>query len=198
MNVKILEEPPSALAEYASVPIAFTVSEVLEVVQIDGGLGGIQLMPRPLAVPYVKDYDRDPENHPTHWPSRFDLTRWGILTAWVQGARVGGAVLAWDTPELDLLEGRRDLAVLWDLRVAPESRGRGIGAVLFRAAEQWAAARGIGWLKIETQNVNVAACRFYQSRGCILGGINRFAYPMLPEETQLLWYKRPSEIPHGE
>jgi ribosomal protein S18 acetylase RimI-like enzyme len=63
------------------------------------------------------------------------------------------------------------------------------GAVLFRAAEDWAAARGCGWLKIETQNVNAAACRFYQKMGCTLGGIDRFAYPELPREVQLLWWK---------
>jgi GNAT superfamily N-acetyltransferase len=39
-------------------------------------------------------------------------------------------------------------------------RGLGIGAALFRAAERWAVARGARWLKVETQNVNVAACRF--------------------------------------
>jgi phage shock protein A len=89
----------------------------------------------------------------------------------------------------EVLERRADLAVLWDLRVAPALRGRGVGAALFRAAEAWALARGASWLKIETQNVNVPACRFYARRGCTLGAIHRFAYPALPEEAQLLWYK---------
>jgi hypothetical protein len=26
-------------------------------------------------------------------------------------------------------------------------------------------------------------------KGCVLGAIHRFAYPELPNETQLLWYK---------
>jgi hypothetical protein len=42
---------------------------------------------------------------------------------------------------------------------------------------------------IETQNTNVPACHFYTARGCELGAINRFAYPTLPNEIQLLWYK---------
>ena len=37
--------------------------------------------------------------------------------------------------------------------------------------------------------MNVAACRFYASLGCELGAINRFAYPSLPDEVQLLWYR---------
>jgi len=55
--------------------------------------------------------------------------------------------------------------VLWDIRVSAAERGTGIGSALFRAAEDWARARGCGWLKIETQNVNAAACRFYQKMG---------------------------------
>ena len=73
--------------------------------------------------------------------------------------------------------------------MATEVRRRGVGAALFAATENWARARGCRQLKIETQSINVAACRFYASRGCELGAVRRFAYPELPEETQLLWYK---------
>jgi hypothetical protein len=45
------------------------------------------------------------------------------------------------------------------------------------------------WLAIETQNVNAAVCRFYQKMGCTLGAIDRFAYPGLPGEAQLLWWR---------
>jgi len=44
-------------------------------------------------------------------------------------------------------------------------------------------------LKIETQNTNVQACRFYERQRCRLHAIHRAAYPELPEEIQLLWYK---------
>ena len=43
-------------------------------------------------------------------------------------------------------------------------------------------------MKVETQNINVPACRFYARMGCELGTIDRFAYPDLPGETQLLWH----------
>jgi ribosomal protein S18 acetylase RimI-like enzyme len=88
-----------------------------------------------------------------------------------------------------MLEGRRDLAVVWDIRVAAEFQRRGVGGRLFRAAEAWAAAKGCRQLKVETQNVNVPACRFYLRMGCTLGSIDRFAYPDLPDEIQLVWYR---------
>jgi GNAT superfamily N-acetyltransferase len=88
-----------------------------------------------------------------------------------------------------MLEDRRDVAVLWDIRVAAEVRGQRVGTALFDAAEKWAVTHGCQRLKGETQNINVPACRFYAKQRCELGAIHRFAYPDLPNETQLLWYK---------
>jgi len=189
MTVEIREEPSSALAEYARVPMAFEVSELFTLPALDVGLGGFPLVAERVGLPYVKDHDSDPDHHPTAWPTRFDISRWGILAAWINGERAGGAVVAWDTPGLDMLGGRSDLAVLWDLRVAPTWRERGVGRALFRAAEAWALSDGARWIKIETQNINTVACRFYAREGCTLRAMNRFAYPALPEEAQLLWYK---------
>ncbi|HEX5869268.1 MAG TPA: GNAT family N-acetyltransferase, partial [Longimicrobium sp.] len=114
---------------------------------------------------------------------------WVLLGARIGGRLVGGAAVAFGTPGLLMLEGRRDLAVLWDIRVAPEARGRGVGSALFQAAGAWAAARECRQMKIETQNINLPACRFYARQGCVLGAIHRFAYPDLPHEVQLLWYR---------
>ena len=72
----------------------------------------------------------------------------------------------------------------------PRAGARGVGTLLFKTAEKWAAEQGARWLKVETRNVNVAACRFYARHDCRLGAVNRFAYPTLPDEAQLLFYKR--------
>jgi GNAT superfamily N-acetyltransferase len=189
MTVEIRPEPPSGLADYARVPIAFEVRERLAVLAPEAGLGGLRLVAQPVTPPYLRDYDAEPDHHPTAWPRRFDLAAWGILAAHAGAERAGGAVVVWGAPDVEMLDGRADLAVLWDLRVAPAWRGRGVGAALFRAAEGWALARGARWLKVETQNVNVAACLFYARQGCVLGAIHRFAYPDLSEEAQLLWFK---------
>ena len=184
--VEVTEEPASALADFARIPISFEVRSVLDVAD---DAGGFALTERGLPIPWVKDYDAIGGEGPTRWALRFDVSNWGFLAARVDGRLVGAAAIAFDTPGVDMLEGRRDLAVLWDLRVAPDTRGQGVGSALFRAAEAWARARGCTQLKIETQNINVPACRFYAARGCMLGAANRSAYPGLPDEIQLLWYK---------
>jgi GNAT superfamily N-acetyltransferase len=180
---------PAALSEHAAISIAFVVDRILEVRLLDGGLGGMALAEAAVADPYVKDYDAIEGEGPQSWPGHFDVSNWGLIVARRDGASVGGAVIASRTPGLHMLGGRDDIAVLWDIRVLPRERVRGIGSALFLAAEDWAGARGCRWLKIETQNVNVPACRFYQKMGCTLGAIDRFAYPGLPAEVQLLWWK---------
>ena len=187
--MEIVEESIALAPELARIPISFEVESVFNVSAPCGGLGGLVLSERRLDTPYVKDYDTAEGEHPSQWAARFDVSNWGLIGAHSDGTRVGGAVVAFNTRGVQMLEGRGDLAVLWDIRVSPEARGRGAGFALFRAAEAWAAARGCRQLKIETQNINVPACRFYARQGCVLGAINRFAYRELPDEVQLLWYK---------
>lgn len=46
-------------------------------------------------------------------------------------------------------------------------------------------------MKVETQNVNVPACRFYQRMGCQLGEIRLYSYAAVPavaHEVMLNWY----------
>lgn len=179
----------SALGAHAMIPIAFPVGRVFDVSVPHGGLGGLILTEVAVDVPWVKDYDAIKGEGPTRWPKRFDTTNWGLIAAHDGETRVGGAVIAHNTPGVNMLEGRGDLAVLWDLRVQPDVRSSGIGTMLFREVEAWARHRRCRTLKVETQTINVPACRFYARMGCTLGTINRFAYPELPEETQLLWFK---------
>jgi GNAT superfamily N-acetyltransferase len=184
------QESLSLLPRHARISIGFVVERVLEL-SVPGGSGleGIALSEVAVAHPWQKDYDAIDGNGPLWWAERFDLTHWGLLGAYEHHERVGGAVIAHRTPGVDMLEGRDELAVLWDLRIAPQARGRGIGSALFRAVEDWARERGCTELKVETQNINVPACRFYARMGCTLGAINTRAYPQLSEEAQLLWYR---------
>jgi len=185
-RVQIVEERVhTALAEYARVPIAFMVEKVLDIHEAQGSAP--VLSERKIPVPYVKDYDR--VEHPTNWPARFDVSRWGLLAALVGEQRVGGAIIAFDTPGLAMLDGRTDLAVLWDIRVSSGARRKGIGSALFQAVEHWARSRNCREVRAETQNTNVTACRFYERQGCALEAVNRHAYLEMPEEIQLLWHK---------
>ena len=187
MNVKVVEEPVTSLGEYACVSIGFTVDRVFDILEDE--LGHFVLTERVLERSYTKDYDAIDSGGPVKWAEQFDLTNWVLFGAFVNGRRVGGAALAVNTAGLTMLEDRSDLAVLWDVRVSSDVRGQGVGSALFRTAEQCAIAKGCRELKVETQDVNVPACRFYARHGCVLRAIDRFAYPELPNEVQLLWYK---------
>ena len=187
MTIDVAEEPMTALPEYALLPIAFPVDQVLDVTA--RAEGGFALSARRLEVPYVKDYDAVDGDGPLHWSRRFDVSNWTLFTARMAGSRVGGATVAFDTPGLTMLEGRRDLSVLWDIRVAPNARGKGIGSAFFEKVEAWVRAHSCRQLKVETQNINVPACGFYARHGFQLRAIHHAAYPELPAEIRLLWYK---------
>jgi len=189
-NCKIVEEPVTFLAAYAQIPIRFQVGSIFDVVVDNQGLGGLGLVERHLDGPWIKDYDAIVDEGPTRWARRWDISNWGFLSAVCDGQRAGGCVLAYDTDGVHMLEGRKDMVVMWDLRVHPDYRGLGIGHRLFETAVSWAKFRNCKLLKVETQNINVPACRFYARQGCELGTINRFAYSNFPEEVQLIWVKQ--------
>lgn len=195
MTVEIRRISLDQIASYTAVSIAYRVESVLRVEEMDGGLGGLRLVEERLAEPYVKDYDSYDDGQCelwNIWPRGFDISRWGLFVAFEGEQPVGAATVAIDTEGIHMLEGRPDLAVLWDIRVAPDMREHGLGRTLFEHAATWAGQQGCSQLKVETQNVNVPACRFYLACGCHLGAIHRYGYrgcPNVAHEAMLLWYR---------
>ncbi len=187
--MKIISIDPTQLSDYTRVPITFEVRTVFALELSENGLGGIHFLEQAVSNPYLKDYDQ--LGSPLTWPVEFDLRNWGLFLAVEDAQPVGGAAVAWNTNGVNLLEGRSDLAVLWDIRVLPGRRSQGVGRQLFQHVCDWAKSRGCVQLKIETQNINVSACRFYAAMGAQLGDIRRFAYrsePAVAHEVQLNWY----------
>jgi len=192
VDLQIRETGPESLPQYTGIPIRFTVESVFEVDPVDGGLHGLALTEKGVS-PYVKDYDilDNGENSPLSWPKRFDMKEWGVFLAFENDRAVAGAVAAVPTIGLDLLEGHEDTAALWDIRVRPEDRGRGIGSVVLRHGADWCRSKGFRKLKIETQNINVPACRFYARHGAVLGAIDKYGYAgcrKVEHEVVLIWY----------
>jgi ribosomal protein S18 acetylase RimI-like enzyme len=185
--VEIRREDHHSLAEYAAIPIAFEVREALRTPSL-----GTQDSPLPRRlVPHVyrKDYDAVPGNHPRDWPRRFAVERADFIAAYLADRRVGGAVLVVDPTDVDRLGGERECALLWDLRVAPDVRGRGIGRALLAAVEMDARRSGAHAIAVETQDINIAACLFYADAGFRITRIQPDAYPDLPGETLIVWTK---------
>lgn len=192
VQIEIRPANADTLRQYGTIPILFEVRSILQPHLIEGGAGGIELREVDLPAPYIKDYDTLQGGRPETWSTQFNLDNWAVFLAEGQTGYLGGAVVAFDTPGVRMLEGRRNLAVLWDIRVHPHVRGRGIGTRLFHEAIEWARAHGCTNLKAETQNTNIPACRFYARQGCELRAIDRFAYseePEVAQEIMLLWQK---------
>ena len=182
--VETREEPLGELSRHASIPNAFESSSVFDVHKV---AGGIELCERLLNQPYRKDYDSIED--PMDWPARFNVSNWTIISAFAAGTHIGGAIGAFDTPGVTMLEGRRDLLVLWDLRVSADARRKGVASALFRAVEAWGRSKHCREIKIETQNTNVAACKFYGRQGCHLTEAKPYVYPGLSGDVQLIWRK---------
>lgn len=128
--ITIREEAMATYAAGAHIPIAFSVESVFRIDPLDGGLGGLSMTEEEIPEPYVKDYDMH-DHGIAEWSEKWDISNWGFLSAYEGDQRVGAAAIAWKTNGVDKLEGKNDMAVLWDLRVHPESRRQGIGRQLF-------------------------------------------------------------------
>jgi streptothricin acetyltransferase len=83
-----------------------------------------------------------------------------------------------------------NMVTLHDFAVSGELRGRGYGKMLFDRVVEWARGLGVKGVRIETQDVNVAACRFYLGRGAVFGGYDEYLYRGTggAGETALYWY----------
>lgn len=89
-----------------------------------------------------------------------------------------------------MLEGRDDITVLWDFRIHPDFRRQGVGKTLFDKAIEWSREKNCTMMKIETQNTNINASRFYSSMGSYLGGIKKHQYKEdgIKDEIMFFWY----------
>lgn len=134
VEIRVEEAGIEDLVAHASIPIAFWVDRILEPDPLGGPLDFVE---HPHPNPWLKDYDSEEGANPALWPSHFDTSGWRIISAWAGASRVGGVVLFADVPEVDMLEGRSDLALIWDLRVTPPFRGRGVGRRLVSSAVAW-------------------------------------------------------------
>lgn len=188
-DLVIRQADASCLETYDKIPMIVSVERVLKLETPQNGLGGMRLAEEDAPRPYRKDFGRYEKI--AQLPQRFCLANWAFFLAYDGGKPVGGAIVAARTPGVHMLEGREDLCVLWDIRVAEEYQSQGIGSRLFERAAQWGRAQGMRQMKIESQNNNVRAAKFYAGKGAILGAMDTHAYqgePEVAEEIQLIWY----------
>jgi ribosomal protein S18 acetylase RimI-like enzyme len=153
---------------------SFTVEAELRLTAEDGRTG-YTVEP---VTPYIKRYG--PEVYDAQaYIEKPDHAAW---LAYVDG-QLAGQIL--------VHENWNRFAIIWDIAVDPSFRRRGVGRRLIAQAVAWARARGLPGVMLETQHINVAACRLYESCGFMLGGFDACLYRgVMPgtHEIALFWY----------
>ena len=92
------------------------------------------------------------------WRQQLGSTAAATFLATVDGCDVGMAVGAPHHAD----PGEAGLYGVW---VAPEARGRGVGAALLRAVTDWARERGYARIRLDVGDHNGQASRLYESFG---------------------------------
>ncbi|HEY4705171.1 MAG TPA: GNAT family N-acetyltransferase [Thermoplasmata archaeon] len=67
--------------------------------------------------------------------------------------------------ELTPFSSPSPVGFVYDIWVAPEHRGRGVGRFLIQESERWARAKGYATIKLEVAEANLAAMALYRSAG---------------------------------
>jgi streptothricin acetyltransferase len=88
------------------------------------------------------------------------------------------------------LQDWNNTAHLANIMIDLDYRGKGLGRRLWHRALDFARQSEVRGIMIETQNTNVAACRFYERMGCQLVGLNEMLYTNdgATTEIALFWY----------
>lgn len=176
------------LGKYDKIPMIVQVKSILALEKIENGFGGIVFKETPVNE-YIKDLGK--YEHATKSADEFDITNWAFFMAFADEEAIGAATVVSKTENIHMLDGRDDMSVLWDIRVDNRYKHQGVGTKLFSMATEWSKSKGFKQMKIECQNNNVVACRFYHKHGAALGKIDEYAYygdEDDDKEVQLIWY----------
>ena len=135
------------------------------------------------------DFDVDSVQHPYEKtePGCPDCVYLGRDDAAIYLAFVGEKLAG----QVCVQEDHNNMARVWELRVEHGQRHHGIAMSLMNTVKVWALARGLHWLRAETQDVHVIACMFYRDYGFVIGGFDRLylqATPGSEDETIISWY----------
>ena len=171
---------------YDTIPMNVDVRTEYQMKRIDNRLGLI--FEEVQVAPYRKDlsvYERAVE-----YEEKFDIANWYFYMAFDEDKPIGAMTIAGRTPDLNMLSGRDDACVLWDIRVADNYKHQGIGQRLMDIGIEDSRTAGYRQMIIECQNNNVPACHFYRKQGALLSKVDLYAYDSEDDcknEIQFVW-----------
>lgn len=128
--------------------------------------------------PYTKEYPHSEIDLDTYLTEEDK----GIYIVYCDGQVAG---------QLMLSHNWNGFAYIDEIIVDAAFRRSGVGRALMQRAIEWAKSKALPGIMLETQDINVAACRFYQRCGFELGGFDRNLYRgQEPQcaEIALFWY----------
>lgn len=173
---------------YDTVSMNVEMNSIYKISRIDNGLGGMVFEEIPCKR-VIKDLSVF--EHATDYEKMFDITNWRFYMAFDGDKPVGAMTIAGRTEGMNMLGGRTDACVLWDIRVSDEYKHQGIGKNLLKMGITNAGNDGYSQMIIECQSNNVTACKFYAGMGAKLSKIDMYAYYMEPDvkdDVMLVWY----------
>lgn len=180
----------SYFEQYDRIPMRINVTSSYQIEKINRGLGGFLIVETPVE-PYLKDFCIGEDESVSRWDKKFDISNWVFFMAFDGERPVGAATIVSRTKGINMLDDRSDLAVLWDIRVDDAYKRQGVGQMLFDLSKSWSREHHHKQMKIECQNNNVQAVKFYHKQGAILSKVDEYAYYNDPEhqhETQFIFY----------
>jgi streptothricin acetyltransferase len=132
----------------------------------------------PVEPPYRKSYNYNVDELAKYLES----SEGAFFVAEVDGSTIGYVAVS---------RGWNNYAVIEDIAVDSSQRRNGVARLLMDVAVGWAREAALAGVRLETQSNNVAACRFYERYGFVLGGYDRYLYRAMhpgTREIALFWY----------
>ncbi len=128
--------------------------------------------------PHTKRYSPDDYDYTTY----VNNSEKTAFLAYVDGRVTGQLILHHHWNNFAWVEG---------IGVDKKYRRLGIGKALIKRGAEWAKKHHLVGIMVETQDNNVKACRFYQSCGFVLKGLDTGLYhasEQCRDEVALFWY----------
>ena len=139
MSITVKEVDKTYFPLYDQVSMNVDVKSEYRVNRVNGGLGGF-VFEEAQVTPFVKDLSK--YERAVDYEKMFDISTWRFFMAFDGEKPVGGMTVAGPTQGMDMMGGRNDACVLWDIRVEDGYKHMGIGQKMLDQGIAAAKARG--------------------------------------------------------